>query len=252
MTLFEHGTPVTSLLPSALQRLTSGAWCELAEFEVAGRMQRRVASVAVKELVSVALERRMSTHAPFWNEVLDMLHRQAGASADTLDIAAARLEVLKLAGYHLDLSTAATSHSFQGDEEGTRRAVARTTAGLRAGRILALRSRCISADAGWERHLQMLDFRLPVEPASQRVIEATLRTMGLQGWLLSSGRSYHFLGAQVMSSPQSLMAFLGRAMLYAPIVDGRWVAHQMIEGQCALRISSGNADQIVPILIAQV
>lgn len=47
------------------------------------------------------------------------------------------------------------------------------------------------------------------------------------------------------------MEFLGRALLFTPVVDGRWVAHQMIEGQCALRVSPGNAQQIVPVVVPQ-
>ena len=159
---------------------------------------------------------------------------------------------MDLAAYHLDLSTAATHHPFRGDAAGTRQALEAATAGLRPGRILALRSLCVGGSAAPDRHLQMLDFRLPVNDASERIVEATVRAMGLHGWLLSSGRSYHFLGSRTLASPEELMAFLGRALLFAPIVDGRWVAHQMIEGQCALRVSSGNPEQIVPALVSEV
>jgi hypothetical protein len=253
------GTPVTALLPDLLQRLAQGSECTLAEFEVAGRMQRRVTSVEVKQLVATALERRRSSHAPFWNEVLTLLHERASQLDDQspdegndADERAMRAEVLDLAGYHLNLSTAATHHYFRGDAAGTRDALAAASSGLQPGRILALRSLCAGSGTAKARHLQMLDFRLPVEPAGQRLVEAAVEAMGLHGWLLSSGRSYHFLGDRTLTSLQALMDFLGRALLFAPIVDGRWVAHQMIEGQCALRVSSGNTQQIVPAVVAQV
>jgi hypothetical protein len=242
---------VTSLLPTVLEGLAEGAECELAEFEVAGRMQRRVSSVEVKELVATALERRRSTHAPFWNEVLALLQQRA-AQRDGLDEQATRLEVLDLASYHLDLSTAAEHHRFRGNEVSARNALETATARLRPGRILALRSLCAGGPARPDRHLQMLDFRVPVDDASQRIVESAVQAMGLHGWVLSSGRSYHFLGAHTLASSQELMAFLGRALLLAPVVDGRWIAHQLIEGQCALRVSSGNADQIVPTVVAEV
>jgi hypothetical protein len=50
---------------------------------------------------------------------------------------------------------------------------------------------------------------------------------------------------------ESLVRFLGKVLLFAPIVDRAWVAHQLIEGACALRISSRAGYGGPPRLVAE-
>jgi hypothetical protein len=45
---------------------------------------------------------------------------------------------------------------------------------------------------------------------------------------------------------------LARALLLAPIIDRAWVAHQLIERACGLRISPGKTYAQPPIVIDQV
>jgi hypothetical protein len=90
---------------------------------------------------------------------------------------------------------------------------------------------------GITKHIPMLDFRFAATNKNEQLVTATLRALGvLPGYLLSSGNSFHYYGARLLSADQ-LRAFLARALIYGPVVDKAWASHQLIEGYCALRIS---------------
>jgi hypothetical protein len=73
-----------------------------------------------------------------------------------------------------------------------------------------------------------------------------MHALGLRGLLFESGRSFHFYGADPVTLPD-LVSILGRAQLLSPIVDSRWVSHQLIDGRCALRISTDSEKTPVPL-----
>ena len=83
----------------------------------------------------------------------------------------------------------------------------------------------------------MLDMGLPVGPESRDACVNAVSALGVGGLLLQSGRSYHFIGNQPLGQ-RELTRFLARAQLLSPIVDARWASHQLIDGQCGLRIST--------------
>jgi hypothetical protein len=62
-----------------------------------------------------------------------------------------------------------------------------------------------------------------------------------EGFLVETDKSYHFYGTKLLEEKE-LVEFLGRALLFAPIVDRAWISHQLIELCCALRISSRQPD----------
>jgi hypothetical protein len=84
----------------------------------------------------------------------------------------------------------------------------------------------------------MLDFRIRPSVENEQLAVDILTRMSTSGTLFNSGNSYHFYGDKLIDEKQ-LLEFLGKAALFAPFVDQRWIAHQMIEGACALRISRG-------------
>jgi hypothetical protein len=101
-------------------------------------------------------------------------------------------------------------------------------------------------------HLPLLD--LGVRPGSDGEASAidALHALGLRGLLFMSGRSYHFYGADPVTAPD-LVAILGRAQLLSPIIDSRWVSHQLIDGRCGLRISTDSEKTPnPPVFVAQV
>lgn len=92
------------------------------------------------------------------------------------------------------------------------------------------------ADASCPLHLPMLDFHVPCSPeALELVLEVLHQISPCHGWVLNSGKSYHFVGQEVVSS-SALMRFLAKAVLFAPVTDRNWIAHQICEQHCTLRL----------------
>jgi hypothetical protein len=52
-----------------------------------------------------------------------------------------------------------------------------------------------------------------------------------------------------MMTHDDWIRFLGRALLLAPIVDPRYIAHRLIDGFAVLRISTNPAKQKLPELV---
>lgn len=113
--------------------------------------------------------------------------------------------------------------------------------------MLAILSRVTTSD-GKHAHIPMIDFRSM--PSTIAVANATsiVQRLGIDGFLLDSGNSYHFYGQDAVTE-EELYSYLARALLYMPIVDHRWVAHQLIERQCALRVSPRTTSDACPNLV---
>lgn len=88
---------------------------------------------------------------------------------------------------------------------------------------------------GW--HLPMIDFGVPVSPQGQAACLDALYGMDAKGLLFASGKSYHFYAGQLLTE-REFWKFLARAQLLSPIVDARWVSHQILDGRASLRIST--------------
>ncbi len=86
------------------------------------------------------------------------------------------------------------------------------------------------------RHIPMLDFHIPVSNYSQKLCENIICELNLSGYLLESGKSYHFIGNNIISHAK-LKSVLHRALLFTPVIDRAWIAHQLIQNYCCLRIS---------------
>lgn len=106
-----------------------------------------------------------------------------------------------------------------------------------AGGGMVIASSLVEMTDGSRRHIPMLDFHLRASPRSQLLAHRIVQELRVgNGFLLESGRSYHFYGEQPLK--EELASFLGRALQYAPLVDRAWIAHQLIEQACGLRISA--------------
>jgi len=123
-------------------------------------------------------------------------------------------------------------------------------AGL-SSRVLVLKSR-LKMRSGEIRHIPMLDFHCSFS-SQNRELASRVSTMmdSAGGYLLHSGRSFHFYGKSLMTE-QQLPSFLGRALLLSPIVDRAWIAHQLIEGACGLRITPKVDGESEPHVIQEI
>jgi hypothetical protein len=114
-------------------------------------------------------------------------------------------------------------------------------------KLLAVTSRVHLRD-GTMLHIPMLDFHVAFSNHSTALVTEIISTLKFSGKLLRSGKSYHFYGNRLIEADE-MRSFLGRFLLFEPIVDRAWIAHQLIEGACALRISPraeyGGVPQVV-------
>jgi hypothetical protein len=116
--------------------------------------------------------------------------------------------------------------------------------GLPERTIISLTSH-VETSAGRSWHLPMLDMGAPVGAAGAAACVDALNSLGISGQLYESGRSYHFIADRPVS-PDNFRVVLSRAQLLSPIVDARWIAHQLIDGRAGLRISTDTARHAVP------
>lgn len=95
----------------------------------------------------------------------------------------------------------------------------------------------VAYDHGGRKHIPMLDFRCEISPSNLRSVENIATRLMDSPWaLIESERSYHLIGAQLLSF-EGLAAFYGRALLLGPIVDRHYIAHQLVNGHAALRVT---------------
>lgn len=86
-------------------------------------------------------------------------------------------------------------------------------------------------------HIPMIDFNIEPSKENLKTVKNALRRIGQeQGVILNSGRSYHFYGLAPINE-NDWRSFLGQCLLFSPIVDARYIAHRLIDGECVLRLS---------------
>lgn len=103
---------------------------------------------------------------------------------------------------------------------------------------------------GREAHLALMDFRVTPSDANTRLVVAICRRLLSDGFVvLASGRSYHVCGTALQVAEERI-AFLGRSLLFSPIVDDRYVAHQLSQPSSSLRISASVDSELGPHVVA--
>lgn len=102
---------------------------------------------------------------------------------------------------------------------------------------------------GKVKHIPMLDFHIPVNTVNTGIVKYICKIIGQDGYILNSGRSYHFIG-KTLFSHENMIKFLGQALLFTPIVDEIWIAHQLQDGSCSLRFGEKNG--VYPTLICEI
>lgn len=177
-----------------------------------------------QELRDSALALRDADGIPFWDATL-AISMQRGVISDRF-IETALAHDASPDERHLNLTS---------DEISVER-IAILIAELPKGFGLAACSR-VTLQSNRIAHIPMLDFRCPCRQENAEAIVKMLRVMGFsEGILVESGRSYHFYGTSLLSEA-SWVEFLGRALLFAPVVDSRFIGHRLADGQCRLKVT---------------
>ena len=96
----------------------------------------------------------------------------------------------------------------------------------------------IELGEGETKQLPLLDFHCPESIENDRLVSEVCKQLYQDRILVfSSGESYHGFGLNLLDQHGSL-EFLTHSLLFAPIVDARYIAHQLLEGACALRLNN--------------
>lgn len=100
-------------------------------------------------------------------------------------------------------------------------------------------------------HVPMLDLRPDNSgPLPSGLVRLSRFLMSSGGWLLKTDRSFHLLGKALIPESE-WSAFMGRSLLFAPLVDRAYVAHHLMRGFGTLRVSA-QADGTAPYLVHEI
>lgn len=107
----------------------------------------------------------------------------------------------------------------------------------------------VESENGIFSHIPMLDFHLSISENGKDLVKNVINQIGFtSGYIINSGKSYHFIGDVLITETQ-LIDFLSKSILFGPITDTRWIAHQLLERSCTLRIGKKNG--ILPFVISK-
>jgi hypothetical protein len=194
---------------------------ELAVFNVSPLLDERVKFASqVKKMRDEAICLKRNEGVPFWDGFLLRIAHSGNYSEQVL--ASAMLHQSANRVYRLSVQSL-----LSGDVPDVQ---------LCSGEILTLSSKCVNR-SGALLHLPMLDYHLPFGANRTRLIMKVTETLEQTGLIVRSGKSFHFYGNSLLDEA-GWRIFMGKALLLSPIVDRNWIAHQLIQGFCALRISS--------------
>jgi hypothetical protein len=231
---------IREVLPTLLDALPDVLSCTFARLRVPPVMQNRLPDESrLRPLVRAALQLRNRYDFPFWDGLLLNSERDGVVPAEILDGAT----------FHQPIGAALGTTVVQASEL-TRQIVDELGRDRLKGEIVVVLSK-VELSNGRGAHVPMLDFALPRSSSNDKTVRAMLSRLGIPGVVLSSGNSYHFYGLRLFSNA-TMRKFLGSALLLSPLIDHRWVAHQLIEGQCALRVSPNGDPESWPQFVSLV
>lgn len=88
---------------------------------------------------------------------------------------------------------------------------------------------------GMIKHFFLLDFHIYPSENNLKIITSVLAALNLHGYILNSGESYHFISKNLYKE-KNLIDLLAKSLLFSPIIDRAWIAHQLLERSCSLRV----------------
>jgi hypothetical protein len=122
---------------------------------------------------------------------------------------------------------------------------------LPSGKLLGLQSN-VSLASGAQTQIPMMDFMCSPSPRNMERLTRLLQSLGMgKGFLLESGRSYHYYGTRLLTETE-WRVFLGKCLLMTGCADERYIGHQLVNGYCVLRLSSGRLKDRTPIVVAEI
>jgi hypothetical protein len=122
--------------------------------------------------------------------------------------------------------------------------------GLGENRLLGVCS-MVRLVGGRSLHIPMMDFMCAPSPPNLELLAHLLGDLRQgRGCLLESGKSYHYYGFRLLSGAD-WQIFVGKCLLMSGFADDRYIGHQLVDGHCVLRLSSGNLKSCVPAVVKE-
>jgi hypothetical protein len=222
-----RGKPVLSFFPALCSVRSEISAIRFQTYRQAPGLSERLARTftSVQQgLRDSAVSLRNATGVPFWDALLALSMQQATLDERFIE--------------------SALAHDMNPNEEEMLVSAAEISAENLSGIISTLRSgyglaacSLVRLNSNDTAHIPMLDFRCPCNEQNAKAIEKMLLLMGhAEGILVESGHSYHFYGTSLLSHVE-WVRFMGRALLFAPVVDSRFVGHRLVDGQCRLKVN---------------
>ena len=116
--------------------------------------------------------------------------------------------------------------------------------------VLGICSLCKTSN-GRSWHLPMLDFNIaPSRDARELVFDGMRQLLDCDGYLLESGKSYHYYGLTLLSWNR-FADFLSRSLLLTPLTDIRYIAHRLISRMGVLRITANKEKPNEPRVVCK-
>jgi hypothetical protein len=230
------GTAALEVLRNVLEKSAPGAELELRRVPPAPNLQQRLEGEGIDGEFSRARALSHDEGIPFWHSVFRIgASEPGGVRQAVLDAALYSQSTERFAYVPLGDDFLARADQLVNDSPSEEYIVA---------------SSCVLTDAG-QKHFVMLDFSVKERWAGAvETAAGAARALGVSGTLLTSGRSFHFIGDE-LATWDAYSRFLYRALLLVPVVDERWVAHQLMAGNATLRVSP-NSQGVIPSAIVHV
>lgn len=182
-----------------------------------------------EKIYQKALELRKNLHIPFWNSIMISSINNPHFSEIALCSSLHHNPIHKITDINVEDISQINTITAEGDRK-------------------SINSRVTMID-GSVCHLPMLDFHINGNPTNTKIVKTICGLLGVSGYLLYSGKSYHFIGEKPFGK-DAMITFLAKALLFTPIVDEIWISHQLQEGSCSLRF--GKKHNVVPTLICRI
>lgn len=208
----------------------------IASYRNPPRLQQRLkVGTSEQELIRTALEIKNNVGVPFWEALCVACLRCSEVSESVLDAILLHLG----AGEEKELTRAdVLSGGLSREAKWSRR----------HGGVGLLSA--VDLDCGERLHLSFLDFHCEVSEANARLASRISERLFPEGYLiLDSGDSFHAAGIELMTAEERVHR-LGRALLFSPIVDANYIAHQLMQESSSIRISLGGRRQYPPTVVA--
>ncbi len=188
-----------------------------------------------EQIVAKAMKLRADSKLPFWDAVLIVCEDQGNLPSGLLDAAlnhpSAGSTAKKQVITRDQLLAGAVQQLCQADADSKKVGITSE----------------VTLDDGTAAHIPLLQFRYPVSAANGKLVaEVTKRLLPGGAVILEAGKSYQAYGRATIPA-KDLTPLLGQALLFSHIVKQRYIAHQLIEGRCALRLSAGRGKTSIPV-----